>query len=72
MKTPLSFRAAPRLTHIILSLVATAGFLMADAAIRIDVINAAEVENAVLQRTMAHIAPPVSFPLQRHAALDER
>tara|TARA_R110000868_G_scaffold156184_3_gene382854 strand:- start:2881 stop:3087 length:207 start_codon:yes stop_codon:yes gene_type:complete len=68
MKTPLSLRAAPRLTHIILSLFATAGFLMADAASRIDVINAAEVENAVLQRTMAQVAPPVV--LQRHASLD--
>tara|TARA_R110000868_G_scaffold193395_3_gene438294 strand:+ start:3496 stop:3708 length:213 start_codon:yes stop_codon:yes gene_type:complete len=70
MKTPASFWAAPRLSHIILSLVATAGFLMADAASRIDVINAAEVENAVLQRTMAHVTP--AQPLLRQASLIRR
>ena len=67
MKTPASFWAAPRLSHIILSLIATAGFLMADAASRMDVINAAEVENAVLQKTMAEVAPVNS--VQRQASL---
>lgn len=67
MKTPASFWAAPRLSHIILSLIATAGFLMADAASRMDVINAAEVENAVLQKTMAEVAPV--NPVQRQASL---
>tara|TARA_R110002124_G_scaffold283660_1_gene459905 strand:- start:1188 stop:1400 length:213 start_codon:yes stop_codon:yes gene_type:complete len=67
MKTPASFWAAPRLSHIILSLIATAGFLMADAASRMDVINAAEVENAVLQKTMAEVAPV--NPVQRQATL---
>tara|TARA_R110000868_G_scaffold29330_7_gene109028 strand:+ start:1006 stop:1218 length:213 start_codon:yes stop_codon:yes gene_type:complete len=67
MKTPASFWAAPRLSHIILSLIATAGFLMADAASRMDVINAAEVENAVLQRAMVEVAS--ASPLQRQALL---
>lgn len=71
MKTSASLGATPRLSHIILSLIATAGFLMADAASRIDVINAAEVENAILQRTMAQVAPEAPVvDLQRHASLN--
>lgn len=70
MKTPATHWAAPRPSHIILSLLATAGFLMADAASRIDIINAAEVEQVVLQRAMAHVAP--ATPLLRQASLIQR
>lgn len=67
MKTFAPRRVAPQLSHIVLSLIITTGFLMADAASRADVINVAEAEDLVLQRAVAQLSPVA--PLQRQAML---